>query len=377
MFNEHRALRQIKPARAKQSIKVEDMTFKVGWEEQKIDGERYLLHTDCSAPGYEHAVTSRIVSKVTNRMVEKTDRVPHLTNLQGLPESAVFDNEFVSSGDIILRELPGELWDALMDKDHPHMQWLMKKYGGALPCYPHVSNTGSIMGSLAEEAIRKQEERGFIWAYCFDVLFNKGKDVRHLSLALRREFICRKLADIDPERGMVLMPRWNLTVDQSNLLFDIITAPTPDGHRGEGLILKDGRLPYNHARAWWKVKKDFTADVVLTGEYKMGREGVTGKMLGKVGALEFGVYYNGTLYPIGWMSAIMDSEAKLDELTTLAVTEQLRGRVVEICFNKFQDSDTYSLGLTLQHPRFGRWHTGKDASECTYEALNELRKSKG
>ena len=354
-------VKQLAPARAKKKIVALDELHLVDEHstEQKIDGERYLIHTYTEG---DFAVTSRRISEVTGFYVEKTNRVPHIARHKALPPRSVLDNEFVSSGDITLLDLPGKYWDKMYP--HPHTSWLKTKFGGGLPVYPHVGNTVSIMGSNADLAVAKQIERGMIWAYCFDILFYDMKKVTQNSQAKRRDFLAKVLMDTNPEDGVILMPSWtSLTRAEKEELYFLITDI-----RGEGLIYKDPACEYNHAKAWWKHKRDYPADVILTGNYKMGNEGVTGKMLGKVGSLEIGVFNKkGLIQPIGWMSAIMDSEAKLTELTNMAMNGTLEGLVVEARHNGIQKGSK----MTLRHPRFRRWRYDHNPQDCTLDKLIE------
>ena len=376
---------QFKPARAKVSIKVADLTShdtRAQSVEQKIDGQRYVIQTDCPSlcGNFKHGLTSRRVSTVTGNMVEKHDRVPHISNHSCLPSSSMLDCELVSSGDIILKELPGVFWDKLSNQSHPHMLWLKQTFGGAIPTYPHVGNTVSIMGSLPDAAVEKQEDKGFIWAYAFDLLNSAGRSTLKDIQCVRRGGLANALRAANPEDGVILMPAWDgLTFDEIMQLFEIITSRDPkSGERGEGLILKYNTHPYNHAKAWTKVKKDFAADVVFTGRWDEGKEGMTGKMLSLAGQFEIGVYYNGVLEPIGWISAIMDSEGELPVRTAMAKDGALAGQVIECHFNKLQTpgiSVKYPLGHSLQHPRYGGlFRPDKNAEDCTLDALLEICK---
>lgn len=361
MFHDQRELVQFTPARAKKKLLIAELQPKhlSFWDEQKIDGERYIIHTDVGGP-FRNACTSRRESEVTGRMVEKTDRVPHLMGLD-LPTGSLFDNEFVSSGDMVPIDIPGRLWDKLEPGRHADFIRSL----GYLPCYPHVGNTVSILGSDGPLAVQKQKERGLIWAYCFDIIKYQGKDVRANSQLKRRQFLNKLFENIDPKSGMVLMPAWfGLSLAEKEELFYLVTDV-----KGEGLIEKDPDKEYNAASNWYKIKIDFPADVVLTGNYEMGKEGKTGKMLGLVGALEIGVYKNGELYPIGWMSAIMGSEAGLPQVTDDAIHGRLRGRVYEVRHNGTQAKKDVLLKVTLRHPRHRRPREDKNATDCTFENL--------
>lgn len=353
---------QFAPARAKKKISssLEFELIRGTTTEQKIDGQRYIIQT---RPDNRGNCTSRRISVETQRYVEKGDRVPHLVNPK-LPPYTMLDSEFAASGDMILVPLPDKFWDKM--EDHPHKDWLREKLNGNIPVYPHVSETTSIMGSLAGEAIAKQTERGLVWAWVFDIIQFNGQSITKNSQASRRKFLAKQLSEIDPETGLVLMPSWpNLDDKERQELFDLFTD-----FEGEGLIFKDPALSYDHAKAWWKWKMDYPVDVVLTGGFEMGKEGRTGKMLGLVGNLEIGVYKNGILYPVGNISAIMDGEDNLPELTRRALDGELAGEVYECRHNGIQNKPSAPLGYTLRHPRFRRDRTGdKNPEDCTSERL--------
>lgn len=366
MFHHIRPLIQFTPARAKKKLEIDELTAVHAsyLTDQKIDGERYILHTEVGGP-FRHGLTSRRQSEVTGRFVEKTDRVPHLTNIDGLPPKSLFDNELVSSGDMILVDLPGKFWDKLLEPNHPHMMWLKNKYNGALPCYPHVANTVSIMGSLGPEAVRKQEERGLIWAYCFDIIQYQGKNLTENNQLQRRRFLAAQLQTINPELGMVLMPTWNnLTLSEIEFLFYLVTDD-----EGEGLILKDPTQKYNGPKNWYKIKRDYPADCVYTGDSKLGEAGKTGQMLGMAASLEIGVYHHDLLIPVGWVSGIRQG------FHTLQTPEEHRktwaGKAVEVRHNGLQKDDTSPLGYTLRHPRYRRTREDKNPTDCTWDALYE------
>ena len=331
---------QIMPARAKKKTLV-PMGPQV-LTEQKIDGQRYLIHSDGEC-------TSRRISEVTQRFVEKGDRVPHIIERAAmLPSGTILDSEMVASADIVPVDLPGHLWDKCVCS--PYIKSL-----GYLPAYPHVSATTAIMGSAAGLAIKKQE-KGLIWAYVFDILKYNGKWTTRSSQAGRRKFL-ESLTCYN--RELVVMPQWpSLTADEQLELYELVVAVD-----GEGLIFKDPGAQYNAPSNWWKWKKDFPVDAVLTGNYTWGK----GKLSNLLGALEIGVYSQGKLVSLAYISAIMDSETKLIQLT--ADRNNLRGLVVECRHNGKQKKNTAPLGFTIRHPRFRRWRDDKNAEDCTLEAL--------
>jgi len=367
MFHNYRALTQFAPARAKKKLEIHDLeaVHSKYLVDQKIDGERYIIHTTQPTPEFQHGITSRRESEVTGRFVEKTDRVPHISNHSQLPDKSMLDCEFVSSGDMVLVPLPSRLWDKLHLPNHPHSLWIRNKFDGLLPTYPHVAQTVSIMGSLGPEAQRKQVERGLIWAYCFDIIQYQNKNLTQNPQLQRRTFLAKQLETVDPELGVILMPSWvNLTLDEIEELFYIITDVPIEG---EGLILKDPTQKYNAPKNWYKIKRDYPADCVYTGVSKVGETGKTGKMLGLAASLEIGVYRNNVLTPVGWVSAIRDGEANLQTPEEHMLT--WAGKVVEIRHNGIQEGDTH------RHPRFRRHRDDNNAKDCTWVALYEDAKS--
>jgi ATP-dependent DNA ligase len=282
----------------------------------------------------------------------------------------MFDSEFVSSGDMILRDLPGKFWDKLMEPRHPHLVWLKNKFGGQLPIYPHVGKTVSIMGSLGAEAVRKQQEIGLIWAYTFDITRFMGKDLTQNPQIARRRFLASQLEAVDPESGIILMPAWmNLTTAEREEFFYLITEPFYDigEDGGEGLIIKDPTQKYNGPKNWYKVKANWPGDVVYTGVSKEGEEGKTGQMLGMAASLEIGVYHNDALLPIGWVSGIRDGMAGLQ--TPQQHMQQNAGKAIEVRHNGLQEKPDAPLGYTLRHPRFRRDRDDKNPTDCTWSNL--------
>ena len=365
-------LPQHKPARAKK--KLDDPTNVpdgLNWE-NKIDGERFKIHThqpsqvSCAGSLYPllHRCDSRCISKATDAFTEKSDRVPHIMTAEGLPENSIIDCEFVSTGDEIRVEVPGVFYDKLADKHHPHTIWFKQTYQGTVPVYPHVSMTCSVLGSLADEAIRKQQEtNAWVKAYAFDMIQDNGLDItKHTQLA-RRFALQERLRFVNPNLIM-LMPQWeNLTPAEVEQLFYLLTDA-----EGEGLIGKVMSAKYDAATNWYKLKRYYPVDCVITGGYKVGEEGKTGKMLGKVSSISVGVYDKGVLHHIGWMSAIMDGEDNLMTPEAFLASGWI-GRPVECLHNGVQLKSDALIGYSLRHPRFRRWRDDKTATDCTLAAL--------
>ena len=365
---------QFQPCRAKKKLTIDELSpiHQTYIQEQKIDGERYIVQTNRPNKGCLHGITSRRQSVTDGFFVEKTDRVPHIANNPLLPPNSMLDCEFVSSGDMLLRPLPDKLWNKLLEPNHPHMRYLRDQFCGLLPIYPTVANTVSIMGSLGPEAVRKQSERGLIWAYCFDIILYNNKSLTDSTQAQRRRFLASQLEPVNPHTGFLLMPAWiNLTLSEMEFLFYLITDPFHDKgiDGGEGLILKDPQQKYNGPSNWYKLKRMYNGDVVYTGESKIGEEGKTGKVFGMAASLEIGVYHNDELVPVGWVSAIRDGEAGLQ--TPEAHRATWAGKAIECRHNGLQVKPDSPLGYTLRHPRFCRVRDDKNPTECTWDRLYE------
>jgi ATP-dependent DNA ligase len=250
------------------------------------------------------------------------------------------------------------------------MKYLRTLHNGAIINYPTVANTVSIMGSLGPEAVRKQNERGLIWAYCFDIILYQGKSLTDSTQAARRRFLANQLENVPPHLGLLLMPTFtNLTIDEIEELFYLITDPTDTTDGGEGLILKDPQQKYNAASNWYKLKRSWAVDVVFTGNSIEGTYGKTGQMEGKAASLEIGVYHEDQLVPVGWISAIRNGMHNLQTPEEHANT--WAGVAIECSHNGLQKNDKCSLGYTLRHPRFRRLRDDKTPTDCTWDHLFE------
>jgi ATP-dependent DNA ligase len=361
------SLEQFAPARAKKKIDDPATTPDgLAWE-NKIDGMRMKIHT---GKGNRHRCDSRCISKATGNFTENTDSVPHIMETTNLDPNSIIDCEFVSPVDEIRVEVPGVFYDKLADADHLHTLYFKQKYQGTIPVYPHVSMTTSVLGSNPELAIQKQNSAGaWIKAYAFDLVKEKGSFITGLSQLSRRKALADLLYYVNPER-ILLMPQWrNLTLAEREQLFYLLTDA-----KGEGLIGKNLGKKYDDANNWYKLKRFWPVDCVITGEYKVGKEGKTGVMLDKVSSIGVGVYDKGILHHIGWMSAIMDD---LSALMTPAqfLASGMPGRAVECLHNGLQVKPEMSIGHSLRHPRFRRWRDDKTPTDCTFAALQaEIKK---
>jgi len=317
---------QIEPGKARAKFNSKMWTSDRWVSEPKIDGSRYLMHVGIGGSRF----TSRHESKKTPGMfTEKTDNIPHLRdllkneNLDVDLSGCVFDGEIIRGGDLLSKS----------------------------------SEVTKIMGSLPEKAIQIQQDLGFVDYYVFDILYDKGNDIRHLPYESRRNILVDYLSDIaDPKKHFNIIPVERQ--DKERFFQEIIEAG------GEGVILKDSQAPY--AQGWAKVKRKATFDVVITGfenptqiTKKVSGEESTSRFYenGWIGAIVFGQYFQGKLIDFGSCSGMDDALREEISLNK----EKYLGKVIEIeCQERIPKTGRF------RHPRFLRFRPDKNLCDCTY-----------
>lgn len=315
-------VRQIEVARAKKKILDADDLFRIAnrnfYAEEKLDGARNKLHTH----KYGNVIDSRRLSVVTGKYVDNTEKLTHLARLR-LPPNWVLDGE-------VILETEGESINSCI-------------------------KTTALLNSIPEKALELQQKYGHAVFYAFDVLFADGEDVRHLPQKDRRELLFKFMNYINSPY-LKLPP----ACFEPEKFLEFYEGIVKSG--GEGIILKDVRLPYNHARAWYKMKKYYDMDVVTTGMVEWGK----GQFEGLAGSVGFGLYSSdGRLIPVGFCSGFTLQQR--EEVTRWYNKGLLAGRVFTIrCW-----------GLTpkdvLRHPQFMTWRVDKAPHECTVDQLEEAR----
>lgn len=339
-------------------VKMQNLWTNPMWvAERKYDGSRYLIRKENG----KVSIVSRQPSKETGLPVDKTDRVPHLAELfaERLPDGTVIDGEIIT---------------------HEN-------------CESH--EVTSIMGSNADVAIEKQEERGYVQYVMFDILFWRGKDLTGFKYYERRKALETIFKNnLSPSPYLLLAPVYQQNKEQ---VYEQIVA-----QGGEGVVLKNILSTYEISldpkrikkpkNVWVKVKKYKTFDVVImdftdsTKEYS-GKdkdtwqywEGQNGDLLykenrlstvleeqgyipvtkpyffGWIGAVGFGQYKDGELIRIGQTSGISDDVKQF----MTDNKEQLIGKVIEVGAMR-QNKKTGAL----VHPRFLRFREDKIAEQC-------------
>lgn len=229
----------------------------------------------------------------------------------------------------------------------------------------------------AESRIKMLSKQTPSQLVAFDLLANRGDDLRSRPFAERRERLEELLAGLGD--------LWNLTpstTDQATgkRWFDEFESAGCDG-----IVAKQLDLGYVHGkRAMIKIKHRRTADCVVGG-YREHKDG------GKIGSLLLGLYNDkGELHFIGHCSGFPDADRgeifrRLQELrTTASFGEEARapgaisrwtgdkdlswtpigpGVVVEISYDQLEE------GRFRHATRFHRWRPDKDPASCTWDQL--------
>ncbi len=319
--------------------------------EEKYDGDRRIAQF-C---GKVVRFTGRRKSVKDGLYVEKTESVPHLSGkgvmrlidvvrIKALPpaslEGTVLDGEMICPAH-------GTFGGKIIAD--------MEKRGG------ESKFVTSIMGSLPEEAVRKQIERGWLRYVIFDCLFYKGKDVRHLQWTARHGFMRKAVEEWgNPYASAAPFESHAHSRD----LYDNVVKRC-----GEGVILKNVNHKYGDKQGWVKVKREATADVVIMGfiDAKMFSKKVSGETsmtkyakAGLIGAVQCGQYTSknriAVLVEVATVSGIDD--LLREEMTKSP--KRFIGRVIEIKFNAKEPSGRF------RHPRYTRFRDDKCATDCVW-----------
>ena len=207
------------------------------------------------------------------------------------------------------------------------------------------NKTMRIMGSLAETAIEKQIESGYISFVAFDTIdFGMSYDYRVSDLD--------NLPQLTQSRFIHRIPVFdNWTVDTYNSLIS---------NGVEGAMLKNTMSVYKGGRpnkTMYKIKKEETYDVVIYEAY----EG-TGKHEGRLGGLKFGAYLpSGEFKKVGRTGGGFNDQEREEIWSNQS---DYMGRVMEIKCNETVGSGDYR---TPRHPQFLVFRLDKEARECLME----------
>ncbi len=346
---------QIEPQPARGKL-VESMWDDPNWiAEEKYDGDRRIAQFCGKAVRF----TGRRVSVKDGLYVEKTENVPHLScfshALTGSPEDATHKNVKAMLQRMSGLEgtvLDGEMIATQNGKNLTELLGGMSKF------------VTSIMGSLPEEAVAKQIERGWLRYVVFDCLFLKGKDLRKLPLWSRQQH----LSDVVGAWGNPFVQQADRATGNAKRQFkDRIMAAG-----GEGVILKNRDHRYGDKRGWVKVKAEWTADVVIMGfvpakemSVKKGEDKATQTKYAKaglIGAVQCGQWKETAQVDGRYLSEVA-TVSGMDDVLRAEFTKHPKkhlGRVIEIAHNGREPTGRF------RHPRFKRFRDDKQAKDCIY-----------
>ncbi|MCI0540239.1 MAG: ATP-dependent DNA ligase [Verrucomicrobiales bacterium] len=291
----------------------------MAWIEDKYDGIRCQLHK----VGPRVGLYSRDLKEITATFLDLTDLI------QTAPDDFVFDGEIVAM-----------------------------RAGAVLPFADLQRRLGRRESDLF---LRDEIPVQFI---AFDLLWLNGEDTLSQPLALRRE----KLEKVLPSAFGIAQ---TLRVHSVNQIETAFAAARERGN--EGLMIKDPASSYTPGRrglAWLKLKKAYASlDCVVVGaEYGHG------KRKDVLSDYTFAVRdeTNGELKAIGKAYTGL-TDAEIAQLTSHFLSKVVwqRGRyhavepdtVLEIAFDRIQQSNRHSSGLAMRFPRIVRIRADKSVGE--------------
>jgi len=339
------ALEQIFPQLAKD---IEDFSDeekqKIIKSDQRVCGEKKNgVRGICHVFKGVNRFTSRNRCADTYLLHELTDNLPHLSPLDLSPwQGSIFDGELYVKEDFIQ----------------------INKTASALEGATAILNCGPEKAK-AFQNIKGNKLRYFI----FDVIKDKGRDIRDLPLKERLEAL-REFKKFVEDKG------YHEFIEFEELIYqhkeEYFKKIIENG--GEGIVLKDLNAPYHSgvsSSSWIKVKKFSTVDAIIIG-FGKGKEW---DKKGLIGSLELGVYDEcGDLRSLGRVSSLPLKKrlamTKLDKGVPVLKNEYL-GQVVECRFQELNKN------LKARHLHILSFRTGansKPVAECLYNFARDKEK---
>lgn len=203
---------------------------------------------------------------------------------------------------------------------------------------------------------------------CYDLLEEKGNDIRHLPLLERREKLISIIQNKEVEEILILSP----LVDLKN--WDEVAHFRANARDEfcEGLMIKHKTSPYETGRRkgnWWKWKTD---PLMIDGVLLYAQSG-SGRRANLLTDYTFAVWDEGLLVPFAKAySGLTDKEIiRLDKWirrNTLEKFGPVRSvkpeMVFEIAFEGINKSTRHKSGVALRFPRIARWREDKPVEEA-------------
>lgn len=290
----------------------------------------------------------RRVSDITGRFVEKGENVPHITRGQAGPfwgyDSALMERMLKLTGTMFDGEciLPAEFVVPDDDTEGGKSKYVTKVMGSKPDRAKDLQQPGTVINGLMRYSV-------------FDLLFYCGRDLRELPLSERRKWLLEALSRLN-NPYIFATPH---VIEEKRAFLDKVL----DAH-GEGIILKRLDQPYDRHLSWVKKKVELNADVVIMGfsppeQFSKKVDGTVSETKlwkkGWIGAIQFGQYRDGILWPCGTASGMSD---KLR--AEMTAHPEYAGRVVEIKANGREPTGAF------RHPRFKHFRDDKRAEDCVY-----------
>jgi DNA ligase 1 len=296
--------------------------------DDKYDGIRAQIHTD----GDQVRVYSRTLDDVTHRFPEIEEAA------RSVGRGVILDGEIVAFTDRILP-----------------FATIQKRLGRK-----------KISDKLLAEAP--------VVFFAFDLLYEKGAALFELPLVERLARL-RSLLEGSDQRIRLSHQKAVTTAEEVDALFDAARA-----RANEGLVIKDPQSIYTPGRrgkSWLKYKKALaTLDCVVTAaQYGNGRRRAV------LSDLTFAVRRDGELVNIGKAYSGL-TDAEIERLTThfQATTTARYGPVhsvepqivLEIAFDRIQQSTRHKSGYALRFPRIARLRDDKTVEQIS--TIDEVRR---
>lgn len=258
----------------------------------------------------------------------------------------------------------------------------------------------SILNCLKEKCLQRQEERGYLHFYAFDIVAWNGRAIINLPFKERifnylyknfKECVKGKYIEIaDYKNGQELWDTYEQILEEG----------------GEGIVITQENTKYlcgkKQARTTLKMKKELadTIDAFYDGNYRPAKRNYEGNFpenwmfwenaktgekvnknmyveysngaawepvtkpyfYGWAGSISFSVMKDGKPYHIGYINGIEDSIKR----GVVEEPEKWNGQVAEI--NAMQ-TERIDGNFSLRHGRLIQWRTDKSAADCTFDQI--------
>jgi superfamily II DNA/RNA helicase len=297
----------------------------------KLDGAHGII--DLKAGRSPRVYSYRVGVKTPTGLIEHTHKIPELLKTK-VPKEL--------DGTIIRAEILGR------DKD-----------GKAIP----AQEIGGLLNSKVWESRKKQEQSGVkLWAFPFDVVKHKGKDVSHLPF----EDKVKILKKVEESFGPVELPEIvSGTLEKIELLNKIRSKAHPLTE--EGVVLIDPKKPSAPIKA--KFSPDFD---VFVRDIHPAISGKTGEKHDRAGSISYSWTPNGPI--VGQLGGFSHGEAR----EMIKNPDRYIGRVAKVKAMKVFKSESGDPGALFQ-PRFKEWHLDKGDIEKSSAAsmltkVSEMKK---